>query len=711
MLKKLVFKPTVNKESTPYTTEGAWVNTDKVRFVSGYPQIIGGWSQISNSAGGIGVPRSLRAWTLLDGTGIVGIGSNLSFYAFDGTTRYNITPVRKTSVLLNAVTTVVSTLSASCTSTDTTLFITDTTDFAPFGTVLIGTETISYRSKAVGQISGCVRGFFSTPAAHTAGDQVVPNGVIVTDVAHGAISFTDTPPGIIPNLSFECVPLVSSTGISAAVGGAPIGSYAGDNFTIIYRDPNTYWLLGGTNATSGATGGGNITITYCLNPGRVTANGTTQPMIWNQQNYGQNLVFGQKGSELYYWDPLLGLGTKGVLLSTLAGSSGIPTKVESILVTESRFLVAFGCTPLGSAVFDPMLIRWSDQELIQDFTPTATNLAGELRLSKGTRIVTALETKEEILIWTDTALYSMQALSDSQAFGVKLIADNISIAGPNAAIVANNMVFWMGRDKFYQYTGRSETLPCSIRQYVFGAPGTSNVLGGMYLDQQYQVYAGLNPQFSEVWWFYPGIGQDGYSLDSTSPPNTGLNNCYAAYNYLDNAWTNGTMQRSAWLYTGLYPYPLAANQTYTYADVLAGTANTRAFRLMYHEYGLDDNQTGTPAAINALIQSGDFDIDDGDRFGFVRRILPDFSFFGTTNPNAEVDIAIYPKDNSGGNTSSAETLLTVVGGTYPDDTYTGALYARIRGRQMRLLITSVVTGIFWQLGALRIDVKPDGKRG
>jgi hypothetical protein len=402
--------------------------------------------------------------------------------------------------------------------------------------------------------------------------------------------------------------------------------------------------------------------------------------LWSQSNFGEDLVFGPRGGAIYYWDATSGATTRGVLLSSLGGASGVPTVQNYILISDiSRFVFCFGSNDIGTATQDPMLIRWSDQEDATNWTPAATNQAGSLRLSRGTEIVTAAQSRQEVLVWTNSAMYSLQYVGAPAVWTAQLVGENTSIASQNAVAYANGVAYWMGIDKFYKYDGRTQALPCDLRKFVFND----------FNDLQYnQVFAGTNEAFHEVWWFYCSASSS--TVDR-----------YVVYNYVQNIWYYGTMARTAWLDSGLRNYPLAA----TYSN-----------NLVNHEFGVDDNETGTPAAINAYISSAEFDLDDGHKFAFIWRVLPDITFDGSTAGSPQATMTLLPLKSSGsgyndpaseGGTNSSTVTRTAV---LPVEQYTGQIYTRVRGRQLAMKIESDALGVHWQLGAPRIDMRPDGRR-
>jgi len=358
----------------------------------------------------------------------------------------------------------------------------------------------------------------------------------------------------------------------------------------------------------------------------------------------------------------------------------VPTVQNNIFISDSkRFVLTLGCNDYGSATLDPMLIRWSNQEDPYNWTPDATNQAGSARLSHGSEIITAVQTRQEIFILTDSSAYSLQYLGPPYVWSPQLLGDNISIMGPNATTVASGVVYWMGRDKFYKYDGRVQTLNCDLRRYVFG---------DINQDQNQQVFCGTSEGFNEVWWFY--CSADSNTVDR-----------YVIYNYIENNWYYGTMARTAWLDSGLLNFPIAA----TYNGILVN-----------QEDGVDDQETAVAAPIDAYISSSEFDIGDGHNFGFVWRVLPDLTFGGSnTAPDGtlpQVTMTLYPLQNSGSGVGKTDTDTVKFKQAYNiTEEFTGQVYTRVRGRQLIFKIESNQLGTTWQLGAPRIDIKPDGRRG
>ena len=482
------------------------------------------------------------------------------------------------------------------------------------------------------------------------------------------------------------------------------GTYAtllNKEYQLTLIDANSYSITTATVVAAGATGGAAVSAAYQINVGPATqvplvgwgaggwgggtwgvgSSSTSSLRLWAQSNFGEDLVFGPRGGGIYYWDATGTVSTRGVSLSSMSGASNVPTIHNYLYVSDiNRFVFAFGTNDIGSSVLDPMLIRWSDQESAVNWTPSATNQAGSIRLSRGSEIITAIQTRQEIVVFSDAAVYSLQYLgAQAGVWGAQLLGDDISIASQNAATIASGIIYWMGVDKFYVYDGRIQTLPSDLRRHVFS---DINQL------QLQQVFAGTNEGFNEVWWFYCSA-------------NSSVVDKYVVYNYIEKVWYYGTLGRTAWLDSGLRPYPLAA----TYSN-----------NLVNHEEGVDDNQNGTPAAINAYIESAEFDIEDGQNFGFVWRMLPDVTFQGSTATSPSATMTLIPMSGSGsgynnpqsvGGSSSATITRTA---TVPIEQFTNIVYVRVRGRQMILRMESNDLGVTWQLGAPRLDIRPDGRR-
>jgi hypothetical protein len=497
------------------------------------------------------------------------------------------------------------------------------------------------------------------------------------------------------NSSATSIVLTSATGFSST------GTIVIDSESITYSGISTNTLTGCTRGANGSTAAAHTagaTVTQVTTSfsgwGTSATSGAVgqQLRLWSESNYGQDLIFNPRGGAMYYWTVNANVNTfdRGVVMAAGATINGAtmdsttPSVVNSVLVSDSsRFVIAFGANdPSGSlfsATQDPLLIRWSDQEQFYTWTPQTTNQAGDYRLSNGSQIISALQTRQEILVWTDAAVYSMQYLGPPYVWGFQIMGANISIAGPNAVATANNVTYWMGADKFYMYSGRVETLPCALRQYIFD---------DINMDQSYQFFAGTNEGFNEVWWFY-------CSAKST------VVDKYVIFNHLERTWYYGTMGRTAWLDSPLRAEPMAT----PYAG-----------QLVYQETGNDDGTTTPPSAIVSYVQSSDFDIGDGHNFGLATRIIPDVTFDGSDSASPSLTFTVRPRQNPGSDygSSDAPTVTSVNNysnvRSYNVQQFTEYVYVRVRGRQMAFRVGSADLGVSWQLGTPRIDIRPDGRR-
>jgi hypothetical protein len=459
---------------------------------------------------------------------------------------------------------------------------------------------------------------------------------------------------------------------------------------------NVYTIDAGTSASSSATGGGTVTAAYQINVGPafvvplvgwgasswgsgtwgIGATSTDSIRIWSQANFGEDLIFGPRDGGIYIWDATNGLTTRAVPLT----GTEVPTSQKLILVSDiNRFVFCFGTNEIFSPTINPMLVRWSDQEDATNWSPAATNQAGDLILSNGTQIVAAKQSRQEVLVWTDSALYALQYVGAPAVWTAQLVGENISIASQNAVAYANGVAYWMGRDKFYMYDGRTQPLQCDLRKFIFND----------FNEEQYeQTFSGTNESYHEIWWWY-------CSSDSN------VSDRYVVYNYLEQVWYYGTMSRTAWLDSGLRDYPLAA----TYSN-----------NLVNHEQGVDDNETATTAAIPAYVSSAQFDLEDGHQFAFIWRVLPDITFDGSEIGSPSATMTLLPLQNSGsgynspasvGGSNSAGITRTA---TVPVEQFTGQVYTRVRGRQLAIKVESSEIGVAWQLGSPRLDMRSDGRR-
>ena len=711
-LQKLQFRPGVNREGTTLANEGGWFECDKVRFRSGYPEKIGGWAAITYTTF-LGTCRSLWNWVTLKGYNLLGVGTHLKFYVENGGVFYDITPIASTTnpMANNPFATAYSTLNGGITATATTITLTSTSTFPTTGgRIKIDSEEMVYAAVSGSTLTGLTRGVNGTTAAtHNTGAAVGCATLTVTDASRvvETNSFVDYSNVVTFNVFTAAL---MNTDATTHVPSFQVTYVSGTTYTITVTNLSTGAYIYSTAATTG--GGASVKAEYELDAGLETyslgtgwgagpwSRGTwgsgytgastgigLQLRLWNQANFGEVLLFSPRGGAIYYWAPG-GAGTPDFATrGAIVTGSQVPVQTNQIMVSDAtRICIAFGATSYSfdspASTFDPMLIRWSVQEDYTNWLPAVTNQAGSYRLSHGSFIVGALQTRQEILVWTDSTVYSMQYLGPPYIWGFNLLSDNISLISPNAMATANGVTYWMGTDKFYIYSGRVETLPCSLRQYVFD---------DINKDQSFQCFAGTNEGYSEVWWFY--CSQDSDAVDR-----------YVIFNYLDRVWYYGTMPRSAWLDSPLREFPQAA------------TLNNL---IVFHEAAVDDGTTNPPAPIESFIQSSDFDIGDGHNYGFVWQIVPDITFDGsdTASPGfPSVNFTVRPRQNPGANYGIADNpaVTSAVSyssrSTYNVQQFTQLVNTRIRGRQMAFKIQCDTLGTQWQLGTPRINVRPDGRR-
>ncbi len=646
-LQKLLLRPGVNRESTTLANEGTWFEMDKVRFRSGYPEKLGGWdadtgvtpATLKPPVGSFwGTARSLWNWITLNGNNLLGVGTNLKYYIQQtaGGNFYDITPIRDVNIVAsNAFTTV---------NGSTTVIVNDAGYAGQTGDFV----TIS-------GVAGAVNG--------------IPAAALNLEFR---ITYIDAS-------TYSIV--VSAPATSSGTTGAATFSYqisvGGDVYTI-----GVGWGAGGFGGVN--AGYANLGWGVPAPPGVGIGQ---QLRLWSEDNYGQDLLINPRNGAIYLWkvNPSPSIYDRAVLLSPSSPAPyttdvDCPTVSAAVITSDaSRFVISFGCNDYGSAVQNPLLIRWSDQENYAVWTPGITNQAGSYQLSTGSSIVAHLQARQEILVWTDAALYSMQYLGPPFVWGFQILADNISIVAPNARATAANITYWMGLDKFYMYSGRVETLACPLRQYIFG---------DINLEQQYQFFASTNEGFNEIWWFY-------CSANSTTIDR------YVIYNHLERIWSYGNLARTAWLDSPLRQYPIAAGYN---------------GQIIYHENGVDDGTTNPPSPISSYIQSADSNIGDGHNYGFVWRMIPDVTFDGSYVNNPSVTITLKPRQNPGAayNTSATPTVTSTQNyqgqRNYTVQQFTEIVYVRVRGRQMAFKISSDDLGVQWQLGVPSLDIRPDGRR-
>ena len=778
-LQKLQFRPGVNREGTTLSNEGGYFDCDKIRFRSGYPEKIGGWQNDTGvyyptaptttlavtsgtstcatpSSGAFwGVAKSLWNWINLTGYNLLSVGTNLKFYIQNssGGAFNDVTPIRSTTAA-GAVTFAATNGSPTITVTNAANGV-QVGDFVIFsGAASLGgnitasvlnreyqvqtvpsitTFTITASVNANGSDSG--NGGGSTVANYqlTTGYNTFTFGTGYGAGGYGGStgpSYTTTINGgtAVTASSTTAITVVSTAGFAAS-GTIWIGT-EGITYTAITGTTFAGTITRGYQSTAAAHADGSAIYQY---PSTATGYGSPattgvgiQLRLWSQVNYGEDLVFNPRGAAMYYWANNSSANTydRGQIIkastavTTKLGSftpdATCPSVANFVVVSDSsRFTFAFGCNdPTGvyaTTAQDPMQVRWSDQNTLATWQPLITNQAGGVRLSHGSAIVTALQTRQEILVWTDAALYTFQYLGAPYVWSNQILADNISITSPNATTVVNNVAYWMGTDKFYMYSGRVETLPCALRQYIYG---------NINLTESFQIHCGTNEGYNEIWWFYvstTGTTSTGENGTGTSGSPNSLIDRYVIYNHLERTWYYGTLNgttirpRTAWLDSPLRAEPMAAIG-YNSSGVYTNGA------VVYHETGVDNNETGTPVALTSYVQSSDFDIGDGHNFGFIWRLIPDITFDGSTSAAPTAYFTVRPRQNPGANYGSADNPAVASAQSYATTTtynvqqFTQQVYVRIRGRQMAFKISSTDLGTQWQLGAPRIDVRPDGRR-
>ena len=618
-LTKLVFRPGINRETTAYANEGGWWDGNLVRFRAGKPESIGGWVRYSLEPS-LGTGRSLMTWSALDGTIYTGMGTNLKYYVIRGGGLSDITPIRETT---------------------------------PAGAVTFaatnGSPVITVSDTGHGAL---LNDFVTFSGAVSLGGNVTA-GVLNTE--HQITS-------IINSNSYRITLGVSANASDVGDGGASvIGAYqinTGLNTSI----SGTGW---GAGVWSRGTWGSAASTTI---PG-------SQLRVWTQDNYGEDLIICVQDGGIYYWDESLGLASRATPLNSLPGAQATPTVAKSIIVSErDRHVIAFGCDPEGDpGVQDPLVIRFSDQENPAEWRSLATNTAGELRIGTGSAIIAAVQTKQQVVIFTDTSLHAMQYIGPPFTFGVGEVSSAISIMSPNAMVAVGDIVFWMGKNEFYAYDGAVTQIPCDVKEYVFS---------GINLSQTLKVFAGHNSSFSEVWWLYP-------STDSSE------NDRYVVYNYEQRVWYYGGFPRTAWADRNVLGFPLAVSPDgYVY----------------YQESGLNDGSADPPAPLAPYIESSVVDIGDGDQFMFATRIIPDLTFRNSTNGAPTATFTLKARNFPGGTYFATDSDPVTKTASVPVEQFTDQLFVRLRGRSMSLRVESNQTNTAWRLGDPRLDLRPDGRR-
>lgn len=638
-LTKLQFRPGINRETTSYSNEGGWFDCDKVRFRAGFPEKIGGWERLSNNSF-LGTCRALHPWIALDLSLYLGTGTHLKYFVEEGRAFYDITPIR--------VTTAAGDVTFSATDGSSEITVTDLVH----GAVVNDFVTFSGAASLGGNITADV---LNQEYNIT---EIVDADSYKIEARTASTSIAD----ITDDGQLVPTPVVASASDSGDGGASVVGAYQIN----VGLDTSVFgpgWGAG----TWGREGWGDPAIIDLIKD---------TLRIWTHDNFGEDLLINVMNGGIFYWDKSGGLGARAVALSDLAGASGAPTIATVVLVSDvDRHVIAFGCDPFTDiGTQDPLLIRFSDQETITDWIPTATNTAGDLRLGSGSKIVTAVETRQQILVFTDVSLHAMQYLGPPFTFGVSMISENITIRSPLTVAAVDDTVFWMGKNEFYVYNGAVQVLDCTVRDYVFS---------DFNFTQAEKCTAGVNSSFSEIWWFYPSANSEN-------------NDRYVVYNYLQNLWFYGNLTRTAWVDRGVDETPVSAG---------------RDGYLYNHETGFDDGSANPPLPIDAHIESSQIDIGDGDRFAFVSRLVPDVTFRTSTADNPSVLMTLKARNFPGGNYLQSDASGISRTAIIPVEQFTNQAFVRLRGRSIALRVESSTTGVGWRLGSCRIDLRPDGRRG
>ena len=627
-LTKIQFRPGINRETTSYSNEGGWFDCDKIRFNFGLPQKLGGWAKYSSSTY-LGTARRLHNWIALDGSNYLGVGTHLKYYIEEGGTFNDVTPIRTTTSAGD--------VTFSATNGSTTITVTDTShgaqenDFVTFsGAVSLG-------------------------------------GVITASVLNKEYQIVSVP-------TANTFTITSSVAANSSDSGNGGGSVVGTYQINVGLDTQ----VGGTGWGAGAWGDDGW--------GEASSVTTSSELrTWSHDNFGEDLIINPIDGAIYYWDRTNNLTTRAVLLNTVSGTkTSIPTIAKQIMVSDiDRHVIAFGCDAInssntandGNGVQDPLLIRFSNQEDPLVWYPEETNSAGDLRIGSGSKFVQAVETKREILVYTDTSLHSLRFIGPPFTFGIQQLASNITIASSKSAVAVEDVVLWMGNDNFYIYSGQTQPIPCTVRDKVF--------LDFDY-EQEQKVVGGVNSQWGEVFWFYPSLA------NSLANGGTGENDKYVVYNYIEKVWYFGSLSRTAWLDRGLRTYPLAASAGYLYN----------------HEFGEDDDGS----AMTSFIESSQMDLADGEKFSLIKRVIPDFTFNGSSSDAPNVSLTLKARNFPGGNYLQTESKTTTRTATAPVEQFTNSLNMRLRGRSFAMRVDSTALGVRWKIGSPRVDLKEDGKR-
>ena len=684
-LSRLKFEPGIVQDITAYSNTGGWYEGNNVRFRLGFPEKIGGWQKLLSSTY-LGSAREMKAWTTLQAERLLSVGTNIKYYYYYSDDFYDITPIRSTTTAGEATFAAISsTLDGNITASQTTITLADASTFPQSGHIKIDSEEISYDGVLGNVLQSCERGHNGTTAAtHTSGTAGHSCNLIVTDANHGAIA------GAFVTFSD-----------AASLGGDITADVINQEYEITdVPSSGTYYIETDTfsNASDTGNGGSSTVAAYQINPGpdsviygtgwgagtwgrgtwgsaaSISAAGDNL-RLWSQDNFGEDLLACVRDGGIYYWDRSasgsITSPERMVELSSLAGANTTPTVAKQIMVSDqSRHILAFGCDgEFNPGVQDPLLIRFSSQESLTDWSSASTTTtAGELRIGSGSEIIRAVETRQQILVFTDASLSAVQYLGVPYIFGMQELAYGTTLIGPNAVININDTVYWMGRNQFYGFDGVVRPIECTLLDYVFG---------NLNEQQRAKVFASSNAEFHEVTWFYPSVS----SLENDS---------YVTYNYKENLWSYGSVGRTGWIDRGAFDYPLGASDNYLYQHELTNDADG--------------------SALTAYIESSPIDVSDGENFSFITRILPDVTFDSSTSDSPAVSFTVKMQDAMGGSIAQTSSNNVSQTATSPVEQFTNQIYMRLRGRSMRLRIESDELGVTWRLGVPTIDVRTDGRR-
>ncbi len=614
-LQKLQFRPGIVRDVTGYTNEGGWRDSNLIRFRFGYPQSLGGWQKYSLTGSFLGTCRSMLNWVTLASANLLGFGTNLKYYVESGGTNFDITPIRKTVALNGAFT---------AATGQSTIVVTDTGH-------------------------GCVNGDFVTFS--------------------GAVSLGGNVTAAILNKEYQITYLTANTyRITVSVTATSSDSgHGGASISAVYQ------INTGLDTQVGGTGWGAGTWGRGAWGSATSINSANTLRLWSQDNYGEDLIINVRNAGIYYWYASSGVTTRAVSLASLSTDTQTPTVAIQVIVSDrDRHIIALGANYGGSTAQDPLIIRFSSQEDPFTWTAVATNTAGDLRLGSGSAIIRGIETKREILVFTDVAAYSLQYVGPPYTFGIQQVGSGINVGGYNCFATVDDTVFWMGKNSFYVYTGKVDPLPCPLNNYIFT---------NFNADQSDKVFAGVNTEYSEIFWFYPSA-------------NSIENDRYVLFNYNEKVWAYGNLARTAWIDRGVRTYPLAASTDgYMYN----------------HEVGNDDGSTSPSTALNAYIESSPIDIADGTQFSFIRRLVPDVGFIDSTN-SPRVDFILKTQNYAGSDYRSGSDSVALQTATVPVEQFTEVENVRLRGRSVIFRIESNRVGTRWVLGSPRIEIQPDGRR-